>query len=185
MEQTKIELNVIQGDFKTEVDAQTIASAIYVEESRQLHTVSKITLSGKYSRVYTIVDFFFGATKDKVLIDDDLLIVCLFSTLVIIDLKEDKLKQVIDFNCWQLFKLFKFKSGYFIHGEGENRFLDKDFNVVWKESCCDIFFNSKVEKDLEIFDDYIVAWDWYGHKHYYNESGEFKTEYYPEYRMSD
>ena len=92
MEQTKIELNVIQGDFKTEVDAQTIASAIYVEGARQLHTVSKITLSGKYNRAYTIVDFFFGATKEKVLIDDDLLMVCLFSTLVIIDLKEDKLK---------------------------------------------------------------------------------------------
>ncbi len=41
MEQTKIKLSVIQGDFKTQVDATTIANAIYVEDSNELEQARK------------------------------------------------------------------------------------------------------------------------------------------------
>ena len=117
--------------------------------------------------------------------DNDWLLICLFKEIAVVNLKENRVYRVVDFECYELFGIYKFKTGYFVHEELDNRFLDKDFNIIWEWGCGDIFFNSKVEKDFEIFEEYIVAWDWDGYKHYYNESGEFKTEHYPEYRMSD
>lgn len=184
MEEIKIELKSSDDLLETPLDEQTLENAIFVEGANYALRISTITVSGKYSREYKIVAFCVGLNENRVLVDGDLLIICLWSDILVIDLQSDRLLHDIDLDCWELFGVYKFKSGYFIHGEGENRFLDKEFNVVWEESCCDIFVNSKVEKDFEIFDDYVIAYDWFGGKHYYDEHGEFKTEHYPEYSMS-
>ena len=38
----------------------------------------------------------------------------------------------------------------------------------------------ELEKSIEIFDDYIAVYNFYGVKHFYNELGEFKHEHFPE-----
>ena len=184
MEQTKIEIKILKNDCNKILDKQDIESSFFAESNKS-SVLNQITLSGRYNCVYTIATSYFDLTEKRVILDDNLLFICLISKIVVIDLTKETLLHTIDMGrCW-LYQICKFKSGYFLHGELNNYFLDKSFYVVWEESCCDIFFNSKVEKDLEIFENYIVAWDWYGWKHYYNESGEFKTECYPEYSMSD
>ena len=185
MEELRIEITSTDELLETPLDEQTLANAIFVTSANFALHVSNIKVSGKYNREYKLIAFCVGLNDERVLVEGNLLIVCLWSDILIIDLQTDKLVRDIDLDCAELFSIHKFQSGFFIHGELENRFLDKDFNVVWEESCCDIFFNSKVDRDLEIFEDYIVAWDWYGYKHYYNETGEFKTERYLECRMSD
>ena len=185
MEQTKIDIKVLKDDLKIPVDEKTKSNAIYVENSKYAYTVSQITLRGKHNLICTVVSDFVSLTTRRVIVDNDWLLICLFKEIAVVNLKENRVHKVVDFECYELFGIYKFKTGYFVHGELDNRFLDKDFDMIWELGCGDIFFNSKVEKDFEIFEEYIVAWDWYGYKHYYNESGEFKTEHYPEYRMSD
>ena len=177
----KIEITSSENLLDPPLDEQTLENAIFVEKAPYALRISRIAVSGKYNREYKIVAFCVGLNDNRVLIDGDLLIICLWSDLLIIDLKTDKLLRDIEFDSWELFAIYKFKSGYLIHGEGENYFLNQNYEVVWKLGCVDIFVNYKVKKELEIFDDYITVFDWYGSKHYYNETGEFKTEHYPEY----
>lgn len=183
MEQLKIDLKSSNTFLETPLDAQTLKNAICVDDSNDSLVESNITISGKYNRKYKILAFCVWLNHDRVLIDGDLLIICLWANLLIIDLKEDKLIHNIDFDCWELFRIFKFKDGYFIYGEGENRFLNKNFELVWEKGCIDIFINPKVENELEIFDDYVTCFDWCGYKHYYDENGEFKTEHYPQFEV--
>ena len=180
MEQSKIEIKIL-NDLKSPPNAQIIENAIYVEDEQNA-IVSEVTVSGKFNRKYTVIGYLVELNQDRVLIDDNLLIVCLWSNLAIIDMKQNKLlKSMTLCDMGELFGVYKFKSGYFIYGELENFFINEHFEVVWEMGCIDIFVNPKAEKELEIFDDYISVYDWYGYKHFYNESGEFKEEYYPEY----
>lgn len=93
----------------------------------------------------------------------------------------DKLVKNIELDCWELFEIYKFKSGYLIHGEDEIRFMNAAFEIMWGIGAIDVYANGLVEKDFEVFDDYAIAYDWYGDKHYFDENGEFKKEHYPEY----
>lgn len=186
MEQTKIDVKILKNDSHTEVDQQTIANAIFVEDSKCLYTVSQITLSGKHNGMYTVVTYYTELCSNRVVVDNNLMIICMSFQLVIVDLRQNKLLRTVfidDFG--EFFGIYKFKAGYFLHGEVFNYFVDSNFKVVWFLSGRDIFANPKVKNILEIFDDYITVFDWLGDKYYYNESGEFKVEYYPEYSMSD
>ena len=186
MEQMKIKITSSENLLKPPLDEQIIKGAIFIEDAPYALHVSNVTIHGKYHREYKIIAFCIGLNINRVLIHGDLLIICLWSDILIIDLIADKLLRVVPVaDSGELLGIYKFKSGYFVNGELENYFLNHNFEIVWQVGAIDIFSNSKVEKDLEIFEDYIVAWDWYGYKHYYNESGEFKTEHYPQYRMSD
>ena len=181
MEQTKIDIKSEEELLNKPLTAQVLENAIFVDEADYGLVVSHITVSGKYNREYKILAFCVQPNDDRVLVEDELLIICLWSNLLVIDLKADKLIRNIKLDEWEMFRIFKFKDGYFIHGECENYYLNKNFDPVWEAGCIDIFVNPKVEKDLEIFDDYVTVFDWCGYKHYYNENGEFKTEHYPEY----
>ena len=184
MEETAIDITIIKDDVKILVGEQAIANAIFVERA-QSSVLTQIILSGKYNRVYTVATCYINLTHERVLVHDNLLIICAEFDLAIIDIEESKLLQIINIDKHTLFSIHKFKSGYFIHGELLNFFLNKDFQIVWEEDCGDIFYNGNVKYILEIFDDYITVFDWYGKKHYYNENGEFKHECFPELRMSD
>ena len=184
MEQTKIDIKTLKDDVSILLDEQATTGTIFVESAKS-SVLSQITLSGKYNHTYTVATSYVNLTHERVLVHDKLLVICAIFDLAIIDLEQNTLLQIINLCKYSLFSIHKFKTGYFIHGELLNYFLNHNFEIVWQEGAIDIFSNSKVEKDLEIFEDYIVAWDWYGYKHYYNESGEFKTEHYPQYRMSD
>lgn len=184
MEQTEIEIKVLKRDTHAKADAQTIESAVFVEDSEYLYTVTELTLRGKYNRVYTVVTDFLEVERNEVAVNDNLLIMCVFDVLVIIDILQDKAVKTIKFDDTHLYGVYTFKSGYFVHGETINYFLTENFDTAWECGCVEIFFNSKVRKDLVVFDDYVVAFDSHGYKHYYNETGEFKTEHFPEYKMT-
>ncbi|MDE7406630.1 MAG: hypothetical protein K2M89_07155 [Clostridiales bacterium] len=146
--------------------------------------MSQIVLSGKYNKTYSVLSYFITLRDETVLVDGDRLFICLFSEIAVVDLVEDKIVNVIKYECWQLFGIYKFKNGYFVRGEGSNMFLNRNLDCVWEIGCIDIFANPKAENEFEIHDDYIAVYDWYGSRHFYNETGEFKTEYHPEYDMS-
>ena len=61
------------------------------------------------------------------------------------------------------------------NGENAIRFLNTKFGIVWEIGATDIDVNNLIEKDFEVFDDYAIAYDWYGTKHYFNENGEVKN----------
>ena len=175
MEQTKIEIESSKKFLDPPLDARTLENAIYVDDADHALVESIVKVSGKYNREYKIVAFCVWLNDERVIVEDDLLIICLWSHVLVIDLKADKLVRNIHFDGYEMFHIFKFKSGYFIHGEGENRFLNKNFDLVWENSCADIFVNPYVEKVLEIFDDYVTVLDWDGYKHFYNETGEIRV----------
>lgn len=185
MQTTKLDLQIIKNDINSPVDISTLSNVIFIEDSDDLRIVSQITLSGKYNRVYNVVSNYISLDLDRVCLDNDTLIIALFDELAIIDLKQDKLARVVKLkDCWGIFNICKFKSGYFIHCEGVCYFLDNNFNILWESSSIDIFVNSKVENDFELHEDYIVVYDWYGHKYYYNENGVCKCEHYPQLNCS-
>lgn len=183
MEQTEIEIKVLKRDMDSRADEKTIENAVFVEDSEYLYTVTELTLRGKYNRVYTVVTDFLEIEENEVVVNDNLLVMCVFNVLVIIDVLQNKVIKTIKFDDTLLYGIYNFKSGYFVHGETINYLLTENFDTAWQCGCDEIFFNSKARKDLVVFDDYVVAFDSLGYKHYYNENGEFKTEYFPEYVM--
>ena len=38
-----------------------------------------------------------------------------------------------------------------------------------------------MKNNFEKHENYIAIFDWYGNKRYYNEYGEYKCEYYPQF----
>ncbi len=185
MQTTKSKIQVIKNDINTYVDLSSLSNVIFIEDSEYHHMISQITLTGKYNRVYDVVSFVDYLDSNKVCIDSDTLLIALFEEVAVVDLQQDKLAGVIKFdNCWGIRNICKLKSEYFIHCEGVNYFIDKNSDILWKSSSLDIFVNIKVEKDFESCEDYVVVFDWYGHKHYYNEGGEFKCEYFPQFNCN-
>lgn len=181
MQETKIEIKIIKQDIDIPVAPNTVDNVIFVENNKNLYSISRIILSGRFNRTFNVITGYFALLERATLIDGNLLIFCTFSELVAIDLKQNRIIKTIDFKSSQIFEIVKFKSGYIIHGEEDMRFVNGDFDIVWECGCADIFVNSRAEKDFEVFDDYVTVIDWYGYKHYYNENGEFKCEYHPEY----
>ena len=182
MQTTKINIQIIKDNINSSLDLSTLSNVIFVETGFDIHIVSQITLSGQYNRVYNVVSYIIALDAHRVYIENDMLLIALYENLVIVDLKQDKLARVIEFNdCWGIRNFCKFKSGYFVHGEGVNYFLDKNFNVLWNASSIDIFANIKVKNDFELHEDFVVVYDWYGHKFYYNEKGVFNCEYFPQF----
>lgn len=180
MKQTEIEIKILQNETLVKLDESVLKNAIVENKPPVWYVLSQITVTGQYNRKYNVATFYREVTPENVLIDNNLLFVCLYDEIAVIDLEKDKLVNMIDICRTELFQICKLKEGYFIHGELNNYYLDKNFNVVWELGCADIFYTNKVEKIVEVFDEYITVFDWYGVKHFYNEQGEFKTEYYPE-----
>ncbi|MDE7329168.1 MAG: hypothetical protein K2N57_05440 [Clostridia bacterium] len=181
MQTTNIDIQIIKNDVNTYVDTSTLQNVIYIENALDLHIISQITLSGQYNSVYNVVSHFIALDAHRICVDNDILLIALYEEIAIVDLKKDKIDRVIKFNnCWGIRNFCKFKSGYFVHGEGVNYFLNKNFDVLWNVSSIDIFVNMRVKNDFEIQEDYIAVYDWYGNKHYYNENGEFDCTYYPQ-----
>lgn len=181
MQETKIEIKIIKQDIDIPVAPKTVDNVIFVENNKNLYSISQIILSGRFNRTFNVITGFFVLHERTTLIDGDLLIFCTFSELVVVDLTQNKVIKSIDFDSSQIFEIVKFKSGYILYGEEEMRFINRNFDIVWECGCADIFVNSRAEKEFEVFDDYVTVIDWDGYKHYYNEDGEFKCEYYPEY----
>ena len=181
MDEIRVEIIASEELLDPPIDERITESAFFVEEVSYALRVSKISLSGKYNREYTIVAFTIGLDDKRVLLDGDLLIVCLWSNILIIDLKSNELVRNVELDSCELFEICKFKSGYLIHGEDAIRFMNADFEIAWDEWACDIYANKLVEKEFEVFADYATAYDWYGNKHYFDENGEFKIEPHPEY----
>lgn len=184
MEKTDVKIHIIKEYSSTPVDPSEFDDVICSETGTELHVASQIEISGKYNKTYCVLTGFVRLNDNTVLVDGDRLFICLYKEIVVVDLATDKVVKIIDFDGYQLFGIYKFKSGYFVHGEITNMFLNADTACVWEYGCIDIFVNPRLENDLEISDDYIAVYDWMGDRHYYNESGEFKTEYHPELDMS-
>ena len=180
MDNTKFELKLIHRDYNKDIEEDIIKKALVVENSVCLCAATMLKLSGKHEKEYIIVTELDCLYDKKIIINENILIICLTYELAVVDLNTDLVKKQMDINACSLFGVYKFKNGYFIHGEIENIYLNEDFDIVWTESCGNIFFNCKIDNDLEIFDNYITSYDWDGYKHYYNEHGEYKTQYFPE-----
>lgn len=179
MEETKLDIRLIKEVPESELDSETRERAIYIESDWNSY-VYQMTLSGKYNCEFIFISDFTPKNDDTLLLDNTLLFICTFNNIVVIDLEKGEIKQVLNFEIWQIFGIYKFKSGYIVRAEGANVFLDGNLVVKWEEWGADIFVNPLVENEFEIFDDYFTAIDWCGYMHYYNESGNFKTEYHDE-----
>ena len=146
--------------------------AIYVENDNS-KAVYCITLCGAYSRKYYFVTELSVINTERVLLDGVVLIVCLWSDIVIIDLPTDNKRKVINVTSdLDMFGIYKFKSGYFVHGEMTNRYFDSEFNMLWDAGGRDIFYCPERENSIEIHEDHIDVWDFLGYKYSYNEFGE-------------
>lgn len=165
---------------------EAMRTAVYVESDDELRSIAHIAVHGKYERAYTLILALSALGKANAIIDDERLIICTWYDLIVIDLAADSLQTVIrisDFGT--MFAIYKFSDGFFIHGELENFFLDRDFNVLWSASAADIFVNPDPTRNIKIFDDHITVWDFLDNKHYYNLFGEYKTEYIPPTRKEN
>ena len=174
-----------KDDLCTCIDKQTRDQAIFTENCSELYIVSQIVLRGKYNCEYKVVSHSIKLNAERVLVDGDFLLICLFSELAIINLAQNRMQKIICFDCYELFGIYKFQLGYFLHGEGENRFINESFELVWEESAVDIFVNYKAEKDIEISDDLIAVYDWAGFQHFYDEHGEFCRIYNSRYNCNE
>ena len=158
------------GKDKAAIDAAR--KAIYVENERGVSAYC-VTLYGTYERKYYFVTEFSALNTERVLLDGDALIVCLWSDIVIIDLPTDKIRKVITVTPdLDMFGVYKFKDGYFVHGEMDNRYFDGEFNLVWDAGGRDIFYCPDRETSVEIHVDHIDVWDFFGYKYTYDEYGE-------------
>ena len=181
MRKTSFEIKLLKNDFNTPLTLKDLKNAAVVESASEWHNLVKIVISGEYCREYIVASDVAQISPKTVLIDGKLLFVILWSELAIIDMQQDTLLKTVEFDSWQLFSIYKFKTGYFIHGEDAIRYLNDRFELVWDSFCVDIFFNFKIDEIISIFDEYWTATDWCGYIHFFNEYGEFKCEYDPKY----
>lgn len=184
MKETTITISILKRDLRTQVISSDFDNVIFSETGAELHTVSQIDLSGEYNKTYRVLADFVGLNDETVLIDGSRLFICLFDEIAVVDLTTDKVESIINYENYQLFGIYKFKSGYFVRGEGSNMFLDNDLACVWELGSVDIFANPIVENQFEIHDDYIAVYDWCGYRHFYDEAGMIKIEEHPEYDMN-
>lgn len=98
---------------KIPVDEQTKSNAICVENSKYLYTVSQITLSGKHNIICSVVSDFVSLTTRRVIVDNDWLLICLFKEIAVVNLKENRVYRVVDFECYELFGIYKFKTEHY------------------------------------------------------------------------
>lgn len=181
MNTIEVKIELLKGCIDTQLETQDYSNAIVVESASELHFLSKITLAGHYCREYTVASELVELNGSRVLPDGKTLLILLWSELAIVDIENNKLSQVIKFDCCELFGIYKFKSGYFIHGEDTTRYLNGNLEQVWERGAIDIFAGCKLDNVVDIFDDYWTITDWCGYKHHYNEEGEFLCEYCPQY----
>ena len=166
------DLGTVAGNSAATVAVQ---KAIYVENEHS-ESVYCITLRGTCERKYYFVTELSVLHEDRVLLDGDLLIVCLLSDIILIDLQADKVRKVVNVTSDpDMCAIYKFKGGYFVHGEMTNRYFDSDFNLLWGASGRDIFFCPDRKNSLEIYDDHIDVWDFLGNKYTYDELGEINS----------
>lgn len=178
---TNIAIEILKDDLNTQVASVDLQNAIFIENGEELCCLSKIIISGDYCREYTVASHVLKLDNNRILLDGKLLLVVLWSELAIIDIEQNKLLDVLNFNSWELFGVYKFKSGYFLHGEDSTRFLNGNFNLLWESGCVNIFVNYKTNCEVQIFDGYFTILDWYGYNHFYDENGELTSVYCPQY----
>lgn len=154
--------------------AEVAKKAIYVE-SEFADLVTCLTIGGAYKRKYYFVTTLTLRDLDRYLLEGDKLIVCLWSEILIFDLPNDKIKKIAVTEGLELYAIYKFKDGYFIHGELFNSYFDRDFDFKWEADGRDIFFCPTREKSLEIYADHIDVWDFLGYKYTYDEFGELDS----------
>ncbi len=175
MQDVKITIEDLGTVAKDSTATEAAQKAIYAENERS-ESAYCITLRGAYERKYYFVTELTEITAERTLLDGDLLIVCLWSDIVVIDMSADKICNVINVTPYlDMFAIYKFKGGYFVHGETENRFFDSDFNLRWEKSGRNIFYCPDREKSVEIFEDHIDVWDFLGYKYSYDEWGDINS----------
>lgn len=149
--------------------------AIYVEKGYD-ETAYCITVRGEYDGTFYFVTGLSGINEERVLADGDKLIVCLSSDIVVLDLQTGKILKTIAVTQYvDMFAIYKFKDGYFVHGQMVNRYFDNKFALQWEYGGKDIFYCPNRESSLEICDDHIDVWDFEGNKYTYDEYGETNT----------
>ncbi len=175
MRDVRITIEKIGVAGKDRVATEATYKAIYVENAHS-DVVYCITLCGAYERKYYFVAELSLIYKERVLLDGDMLIICLRSDIVIIDLPTDKLRKAINVTSdLDMYGIYKFKEGYFVHGEMTNRYFDGGFDLLWEESGRDIFFCPDRENSIEIHEDHIDVWDFLGNKYTYDELGDIDS----------
>ncbi len=182
---SKTEVKIIRNYYIDEdkIDLNKLNGIIQVEEDLQLYFFSEIKLFGKYNKTLTLLANFANLTEKSVCIDGDLMIIAISCSVLFYDLKNDRILKTVDIDTWTD-DCAKLGNGYFVHGELDNFFFNKNYEIVWTDSCGDIFENMKIEDVFEIGKDYVAVFDWFGIKHFYNQNGEFKTEKYKAYDMN-
>lgn len=183
---TEIKVEIVYTGEKLGVTPEQAEGTIFCEGVDRKSMLSLVKVSGKYNRTYKIVTQLVTLRPWRIVLDGDTLIVIGYYKIGIIDLALDALVQTVEFESDAgIVGIYPLGDGFFIHADDSVGFLTRQWNIAWIKYGPDLLFNTKVPCNPGVYDDYVVVWGWLGDKHYYNEHGEFKCEYYPDLKMSN
>ena len=133
--------------------------------------------NGTVSRV-TLLDNLISKNEPCAVLEDNVLTVPLFDTILQIDLETATLIRCVDCENWGgLEQIFEINQGYLFKGECDIFYYDKMLNQVWRFGGRDILARVTEEKCFWIENDLIHCRDWAGWHYVLDMDGNIISEF--------
>ena len=106
------------------------------------------------------------------ILDGDSLLVCCGDTVFSLELPSLRLRWKTQVDLAACFQIYSIEDEYIIHGEVNVSRLNRQGDIVWSFSGCDIFVSLDNEPTFAIYDDHIALVDWEKNKYELDFNGK-------------
>ena len=127
---------------------------------------------------FAILDLLVSNIEPYAVLEENILTVILFRTILQIDLNTESITKCVDCeNMGGLEEIHPIADGYILKSEGEIFRYDKDLNQIWWRAGRDIFANAKGDDCFWLEGDMIHCLDWEGWHYVLDMNGKTINEY--------
>ena len=146
-------------------------NGIDIDDYYSARTVRVEMADGALLRI-ALIDLVTSSYEPCAVLEDYVLTVIMFSTILQIDLKTGAVMRCVDCdNMGGLFEIHPIHGGYIIWGEGEVFRYDRELKQIWLRTGSDILVDPDGEKSFWIENDRIHCRDWEGWHHVWDLDG--------------
>ena len=101
-----------------------------------------------------------GIHETSIIKEDDRILICCSDSVFCLSIPDLKLLWKTQADQATCFEIFKYRTGYIIHGELEISRLENNGKVLWQQVGADIFTTPEGNDDFSITNECIIAKDW-------------------------
>ena len=144
----------------------------------ELRRAFSVTISGIKTYCYLLINYCFAQPDHCAILDNDRLVVLMDDLLYVFNVNTGYLilQKHYDQLC-TYFAIYPFDDAYVIHGECEIVKLNRDYDIEWRFSGCDIFVRqSGADNAFMINGDTIQLYDFYDNYYEIDRNGKLIKE---------